>query len=625
MKKISYLASAAISTAFAAPALSSDGTHQVDEEMIVLATRTPIEVSRSLSAVTVIDRSEIERLQASDLFELLSRVPGVSFIRNGGKGSSTSLILRGNQSDHSLFLIDGVRIGSATLGSASLSAISTSLIERVEIIRGPKSNLYGADAIGGVVNIISRKVKNARELSVKTSAGSNDTRETTIAGGVSDDSTSFTVIANSLYTSGIDNTETKAGAKGDDDAHRSKSLALNYQNQLTEKAKLSLSYNINDSENEYDGSCTNSTTFASLDCFIYSTGTVDSLSGLLEVKVNNVWFTSLQIGSSDDKSKQYADNIDINTTFSAGEFNTSKQEATWLNNIYFNKNHILTAGVDYQKDEVSGSTDYDESSRDNKAGFIQYQSNFSSLSINLGTRYDDNEQFGSQTTASALIGYDLNEHYRLVASYGEGFKAPTFNDLYFPGFGNDRFKPEESKNYELGISGDFNDSSFTVTAFQNEVTNLIQYNSAIGGSDQVAEAEITGLEFSVDTEFAGIMLGLSGSVIDPENKVNGKNLRRRAEQSFSLDADYDWSDFSVGLTVRTESERYDDVSNDVKLGGYTVIGLRAAYELGSQWVFRAKIDNVTDKQYATARDRSAGRYLSIGREVHVSVEYIPEL
>ena len=137
------------------------------EEIVTIGTRTPVEISQSLSAVTVLDREDIERYQATDLFQLLARVPGVSFVRNGGRGSSTSLFLRGNQSDHTLFLIDGVRIGSATLGSASLAALSTSLIERIEIIRGPKSNLYGADAIGGVVNIITRKATGSRALSIE--------------------------------------------------------------------------------------------------------------------------------------------------------------------------------------------------------------------------------------------------------------------------------------------------------------------------------------------------------------------------------------------------------------------------------------------------------------------------
>ena len=245
--------SAAIA-ALSLPASNLLASDDIDN-IIVTGTRMPSNLSDSLSAVTLLQRADIERYQASDLFELLSRVPSASFVRNGGRGSSTSLSLRGNQSDHSLFLIDGVRIGSATTGGANLSSINLATVERIEIIRGPKSNLYGADAIGGVVNIISRKTSDPSVLNVETSFGSNNTSETTAVVGLNSDRLSFTAAANALHTDGIDNTESTDGVNGDDDAYRNNSLALNLRYQLSDSATLKVSYNHNETEAEYDNSC----------------------------------------------------------------------------------------------------------------------------------------------------------------------------------------------------------------------------------------------------------------------------------------------------------------------------------------------------------------------------------
>ena len=178
MKLIYTSAAIAAMSLPAATVLANDDI----DSIIVTGTRTPTNISESLSAVTLFQRADIERYQTSDLFDLMTRVPSASFVRNGGRGSSTSLSLRGNQGDHSLFLIDGVRIGSATTGGASLASINLATVERIEIIRGPKSNLYGADAIGGVVNIISRKTSSPSVFNIETSFGSNNTSETTAVG-----------------------------------------------------------------------------------------------------------------------------------------------------------------------------------------------------------------------------------------------------------------------------------------------------------------------------------------------------------------------------------------------------------------------------------------------------------
>lgn len=595
------------------------------ENIIVTGTRIPTQISESLSAVTLFQRADIERLQASDLFDLMSHVPGSSLVRNGGRGSSTSMSLRGNQSDHTLFLMDGVRIGSATTGGAALAAINLSTVQRIEIIRGPKSNLYGADAIGGVVNIITRKTESSRVLNVEAGFGSNSTQDTTILLGANGDKYSLTTVVNRLYTDGIDNTESKAGINGDDDGFTKDSMAINYQYQATDSALWKVTYNQNDTKADYDNNCSIGSwpNSSPVDCDIYSSGEVSALASTMDMNISEQWQTSFQIGHTIDEGSERARNIDLSTTNNGGKFNTKKTEATWVNTLGLAAGQALMLGLDYQKEEVDSSTVYDEESRENSAGFAQFQMQLGAIDTNLGIRYDDNEQFGSHTTASILAGIDLSETFRLVGSFGEGFKAPTFNDLYYPGFGNASFVPEESKNIEIGLNADLGNVSATLAFFNNNIENLIQYNSATFASDQTAEVEITGLEFNVNTEVSGWTLSLSGAVIDPENKSNGKLLRRRAEQSMTFDAGTTLNGIAIGISVRSESHRYDDAANTVRLGGYTTTAMRASYRINDNWLVKARVNNLTDKNYVTASSFSLGNYMPLGREAMITVAYTP--
>ncbi|CAI8275956.1 MAG: Vitamin B12 transporter BtuB [Porticoccaceae bacterium UBA1117] len=606
------------------PAQSVFSDDQI-ENIIVTGTRIPTQISESLSAVTLFQRADIERLQASDLFDLMSHVPGSSLVRNGGRGSSTSMSLRGNQSDHTLFLMDGVRIGSATTGGAALAAINLSTVQRIEIIRGPKSNLYGADAIGGVVNIITRKTESSRVLNVEAGFGSNGTQDTTILLGANGDKYSLTAVLNHLDTDGIDNTESKAGINGDDDGFTKDSMAINYQYQATDSALWKVTYNQNDTKADYDNNCSIGSwpNSSPVDCDIYSSGEVSALASTMDMNISEQWQTSFQIGHTIDEGSERARNIDLSTTNNGGKFNTKKTEATWVNTLGLAAGQALMLGLDYQKEEVDSSTVYNEESRENSAGFAQFQTQLGAVDTNLGVRYDDNEQFGSHTTVSFLAGIDLSETLRLVGSFGEGFKAPTFNDLYYPGFGNASFVPEESKNIEIGLNADLGNVSATLALFNNNIENLIQYNSATFASDQTAEVEITGLEFNVNTEVSGWTLSLSGAVIDPENKSNGKLLRRRAEQSMMFDAGTTLNGVAIGVSVRSESHRYDDAANTVRLGGYTTTAMRASYRINDNWLVKARVNNLTDKNYVTASSFSLGNYMSLGREAMITVAYTP--
>ena len=606
---------------FALSSVNAEETQEV-ENIIITESRIPTIVSESLSAISVITREDIERYQASDLYDLMSRLPGVSMLRNGARGSATSLSIRGNQGDHSLFLVDGVRIGSATLGSATLGLINTNSIERIEVVRGPKSNLYGADAIGGVVNIITRDAADMDSFQVKSSVGSNGTNETTLSAGTTQGKSSYSAVLNTYKTDGIDSTYDTSFPHGDEDGHENDSIALRYGYEINDDAKLSLSYSNSDSSTDYDTACGDSVSYLPVDCDIYTKAAISSLSSSLVFQLNEHWNSNFKIGRSTDNSEEFARNIDINSTYNAGTFDTTKTEATWFNAIELEADTLLSLGLDYQKDEVDSSNTYDVSSRDNKAAFLQYKIKSNGADVSFGARRDDNEQFGEHTTTSVMAGQDVSDNVRLNFSYGEGFKAPTFNDLYYPFSGNANLMPEESVNYEIGLKANWNNSSLNVGLFNNSIENIILWNSSIFAPDNTENVEISGLEFSLNTQVANWMLGLSGTVMNPEDKSSGNILVRRAERSASLDGDYSVGNYGLGFTVYSQSHTFDDAANTVRLGGFTTLALRANFDLSDNWKVKVNANNLTDKEYVTASG-FLGNYRSMGRELLFTVAYTP--
>ncbi|MGB1327566.1 MAG: TonB-dependent receptor domain-containing protein [Porticoccaceae bacterium] len=626
---------------FAIPSVNAEEIKNL-ENIIVTESRIPTIVSESLSSISIFTREDIERYQASDLFELMSRLQSVSTIRNGARGSQTSLFIRGSESDHSLFLVDGVRIGTASAGSATLGLIDTNSIERIEVVRGPKSSLYGADAIGGVVNIITRNAANMDSLQIKSSVGSNGTSETTLSAGTVHGKSSYSAVINTYKTDGIDSTYDTTFLHGDKDGHKNNGIALRYGYEINDDAKLSLSYNSNDTKTDYDAQCTqwfdeldedgntipapwggNMQYSIEDDCYIYNDVEITSLSSSLDLNINDYWSSNLQLGLSTDEAEEFSPNADLSLYGLKAFFNTTKTEATWLNVVKLENNSVLSIGLDYLKDELDSLAAFPVDSRDNKAAFLQYRFQSDGSDISFGARTDDNEQFGEHTTISLMAGEKVSDNIRLNFSYGEGFKAPTFNDLYWPGMSNRNLLPEQSKNIELGLKADLNSAFVSLGLFNSQLENLILFDS--GAPNNVSKAEITGLELSLETELAGWLVGLSGTLLDPQItsiKNNGNNLARRAERSATLDADYLANNYGFGITIYSQGHTFNDAANTVRFGGYTTLALRANFDLSDNWAVKVNANNLTDKEYVTASG-FLGNYRSMGRELLFTLAYTP--
>lgn len=614
MNKLIITALLAAATTVTAGVLQA--TEPVRETIVVTATRTAISVDDSLAAVSVIDRHQIEQLQPADFLDLLSLTPGVDVSKNGGRGANASLFLRGTNSGHVLVLVDGVRIGSSTLGLVSLQNIDPDHIERVEIIRGPRSSLYGSEAVGGVIQIFTRKPEGDFSPVLSVGIGSNNTAESSFAVGGKWSDTTLGFSVSHLETDGIDSHVFDGNTDSDDDKFRNTSANVTIGHSFANGAEFSFNLNQSSGENDYDqGNGFAPDPAASP----YGKFKVNSANAAIALPVNSIWLSTLSISQSDDENQIRDHNIN-----KFDEFNTHRKQASWQNDIQVTDSYLFTLGYDYYQDEVDGTQIYSQDSRSNRAIFGQLQSELSGLmNVVTGFRRDKNDQFGYQTTYNVAFGFALSDSHRLILSRGTAFKAPTFNDLYWPespwSSGNSELVPERSNNVEMELRGNYDKLSWTLTAYRNEIDNLINWAETspfFWQPDNVNSAEIRGSEFSVKTELAQWNLQAIASYSKPEDTDTGNILARRTQKSLTVQLDRRFGKLFVGLNWRSQGNRYDDIANKVKLPGYNVFNISLAYRINENLQARLKVDNVFDSDYQLSKD-----YNTEGRSALLSLSY----
>jgi len=573
----------------------------VQEPIVVTATRTARTADETLASVTVITREDIERTQAKSVAELLTGETGLDAAVNGGYGKTTSLYLRGTNSDHTLVLIDGVKINSATNGIASWQYLPVEQIERIEIVRGPRSSLYGADAIGGVVQIFTRTPTEGFRAGAEAGYGTYGTSRVGADVSGANGATRFSFTGSHFNTDGIDARTASAGNEADRDGYRNESMSARVVHRVSPGTEIEAHALHAQGFTEYDGT-PNQSTFN------------QDANGLrLRMTPHERWLMKLETGNSHD----YTDNFKNGGFYST--FNTNRYTAAWQNDVTLGKDQLLTLGLDYQDDRVGSTTSYTIMERANRGGFVQHQGRFGNHDLLLSWRQDDNEQFGANDTGNLAWGYALNPTVRTHLSWGTAFKAPSFNQLYFPGFGNANLKPEESESYEAGLRGKTPWGHWDVRAFQTNVSNLIATVDVGGGTFapmNVDKARIKGLEAEIGARLAGWDTRAGLALMDPRDTGRDKILNRRAKRSLKIETDRVFGAWRLGTTWLVQGHRYDDVNNTVRLGGYGVLNLRAQYDLSKQWVMRANLDNVLDKTYQTVNT-----YNSPGRSLFVSLGY----
>lgn len=606
--------SLAIAMALALPALAQAQTNDEAtdlDDVVVTATRTAISANDALSPVEVITRDDIARSQARSLPDLLRGRAGISIGNQGGLGKLTTLSMRGSETDHVLVLVDGVRIGSPTSGLASFQDLPVALIDRVEIVRGPRSSLYGADAIGGVIQIFTRRDRGAVAPRASVTVGSHGDREASAGVGGRIGRGWFGADAAYQRTDGINACNGSSTLfvgcfteEPDRDGYRNRSLSLRGGFDATDALSFEGHALRAEGENEYDGSFVN-----------YSEVVQQVIGGKATWRPSEAVRLQLSAGRNRDSSDNFLGNV------ANGYFATDRDSVTLQGDFGVGEGQLVSVGFDWLRDRVDSDTAYDESERDNHAGFVQYQGRFGAQSIEASLRRDDNEQFGGHTTGSIAWGLGFAENWRLTTGYGTAFKAPTFNELYYPFFGNPTLRPEESKTWELGLAYRGERFNARIDGFSTQVDDLIAYDASIFLPNNIERARLRGAEIGVDTTIADWTIAASASFLDSENRVGffaGNDLPRRAKRSARVDIDRAFGAFRFGVTAVASGARYDDVANTRRVAGYGTLDLRAEYAFTPSWSLQARVANVFDRDYETV-----SFYNQPGREWFLTLRYTP--
>ncbi|MEW5838607.1 MAG: TonB-dependent vitamin B12 receptor [Pseudomonadota bacterium] len=604
MKKLALCT--ALSAVFASSSiLAADAL----DEVVITAARSAQSLNDTLVDTTLITRADIERSQARDVQDLLQGLPGISFANNGGAGKPTSMFLRGSNSDHVLVLVDGIRMGSVSLGSFSWEGIPLAQIERIEVTRGPASSLYGSEAIGGVVQIFTRK--GTRDgFAPRATLGGGSYGTFNGSAGFSGGNGRFWGSGELAYET-TDGFNAYSGSsmfqpyEGDKDGYRNTSGSLRAGAKLGDWGEAGVNWMRADGKNDFDGSFVNEG---------------DTTQEVLAANLNAHPTQDFNLQLSAGQSKDESDNT-LNGAFKT-RFNTTRDNYSALGSYTLSANQSLSLGVDYLKDRVDSTTAYTIDSRDNTGVFGEYLARFGAFDTQLSLRNDDNQQFGTHGTWTAGAGYRFSPELRVVALSGTAFKAPSFNQLYYPGFGNPDLKPEESTSYEIGLDGKLGGIRWGTRLFQNDIDNIIVTALQPGGlylPSNLNEARIRGLEATLGARLGATDLNASYTWLDPEQVggVNdGKMLPRRAQNVLRLDADQAFGAWRLGGTLNAVSGRYEDAANTQRMGGYATIDLRGEYVFNPEWRVQARIVNLTDKDYETA-----WQYEQTGRAFYLSLRY----
>ncbi|MCA6928838.1 TonB-dependent vitamin B12 receptor BtuB [Pectobacterium versatile] len=581
------------------------------DDVVVTANRFAQPVSSVLAPTTVVTREEIDRWQAKSLTDVMRRLPGVDIGQNGGLGQKSSLFIRGTNSSHVLVLNDGIRLNQAGLsGSSDLSQIPLSLVQKIEYIRGARSAVYGSDAIGGVVNIITTREKNGTTLS--SGIGSNGyqsydgaTQQTL------GNSTTATLAGNYTYTKGFDVAAADAPRQPDRDGFMSKLLYGAVSHQFSDEFSGFLrSYGF-DNRTGYDG-------FSGHDTRQLYGQTWDS--GL---RYQNGIYSTQFIGSY-SHSKDYDYDSQKGAYESGATLVDSKQyNAQWGNSLQVGTGAV-SAGVDWQEQVIKpDSTNVNrEESQHNTGIYLTGLQRFSSVVLEGSVRGDDQSEFGWHNTWQTGASWEFIDGYRLIASYGTAFKAPNMGQLYGRSGSNRALQPEESKQWEGGIEGLTGPVTWRVSGYRNDIDNLITSTSGTNWVFQnIDKAEIKGIEATAAFDTGPVSHRISYDYVDPRNAITDEVLIRRSKQQVKYQLDWQLYELDWSVTYHYLGQRYDsDFSTfperSVKLGGVSLWDLAASYPITSHLTVRGRIANLFDKDYETAYG-----YRTAGREYYLTGSY----
>jgi vitamin B12 transporter len=583
------------------------------KEVVVTATKIEEPLEETISDVIVIKSEEIKEMNVEFVTDVLKDVSEVNLVQNGGVGKQATVILRGGDSTHILVMIDGVKVKSTTTGSFDFSGISVDDIERIEIIKGPQSTIYGSEAMAGVINIITRKGRGKPKVEASLEGGSYGTYKSSLTVSGGDKKIDYRLTGTYFYTNGI--SVSREGIERD--GYKNASLSGKFGLRPTEKLELEISgkYYYDRSELDFgnygrDIDASNYTQY----------GHHYMLSGKGMLYLSDTWEQILTISTVKDSLKDR----NPDATSDDSDVITGMNTIEWQHNFYLSNLYIFTLGTEYREEKgenIKGGID--EKIVDNKALYLNNKLKLlnGDFIINAGLRYDDHETFGSETTYRIGGIYNIKPAMlKVKSSYGTGFRAPTLNELFYEGVmgsGDPNLKPEKSNSWEIGIEKDIvKDRAFvSITYFDQNYKDLIDWIETPPGSwryspQNIAEAEIKGIEAGASMSLTDcLMISSSYTYLDTKDKETGERLSRRPKDKLSITTGYLNGPITMRLGYTFVGKVYDS-SAQQHLGSYSLVNISGGYRITDNIKLFARIDNLLDEDYEVAEGYSTPGFSS---------------
>ena len=586
--------------------LSSDGSL----ELSITANRRPQNTNETLAPVSVITRKDIEAIQAQNIIDVLRLQSGVDISRTGGGGSQTSVFLRGANSNQSLVLVDGVRVSSVTAGSFDWSVLPVEQIERIEIVRGARTALYGSDAIGGVIQVFTRKSGGPY---ASVSFGSYGTMRGSVGFTKKLDKSNLSLNVAAENSDGFSSTNANAGEfsfNPDDDGYKKRSVGAAFSHNFSDTTKTGINLLASNNKTDYDQGV--------------SKTDLQTISAFFESNFTEKWSQKFSLSRSENNNKN-------TSAFGVSKFDTTRQVLDWQNNLNLSDKTALVVGANYRKDD--GKTNDFDDDISNKALYASLNSKIGKLSLELAGRYDDHSQAGSEFTNHLAAGFAITPKTTAYTSYGTAFTAPSINDLYYPGFfgfsgeleyaGNSELEAETSKTFEVGIKTSIaHNHKFEASMFRTKVDNMIGFTGENNQASNTEKVLLKGIELSYAGSTNKFDWGIGATILRATNDLTGIRLVRRPNNKLTAKLGYAvTSKTRLGLDLISSSSRQDDdfstfPSTRVKLDSYNLLNLTLNQNINKHMSVGVRVENVTDEDYELARG-----FKTPGRSAYLTLTY----
>ena len=627
---LSALGLLAVNTATAATSentsINDSNLPQVElDEIVVTATRTPTKTSNVIAQTRVIDSEELQRYQGQTVVDVLKNQSGINIAQSGGMGTTSNFYMRGYDSKQVLVLIDGVRYSSISAGTPSLNLLPIDQIDRIEILYGASgSSIYGADAMGGVIQVFTKGHNVAHSnLSTTVGYGSHNHYQVGVTGQFKNDTSSLSLGISRNETDGFNSIANSSSAdyNADDDGFKSTNASLALQYKLSDSLSTGLSALYSDSTTDIDSAG-----------MVYPNAYSEQKNGSANAFIQHqtpLMVTKFSYGQSIDNltsHDQYANNYE-----KGSQFDTTQEQARLESQINAQPGTV-TIGAEWLSQKLDASdikvftdfpdfvlTPYTPDDREVKSAFVGYQLADTYYDLQANYRVDDNSQYGNESTYNIGAAIRPLNGMRIGASYATGFRAPTFNDLYYPGYSNPDLKPETSKNTEVFVEYNKGNQVSRLTGYHTDVKDLI------GGNTNTGEAKIKGLSLTSDWQVDSFLFGLGYDYLDAKDKTANSDtynneLVYRPKNSGLLYVGYQQPTFDVRLEAKHTDDRFSNADNSTKLDAYTLLNVSGTVYITSNLRANLRVDNLTDEDY-TLSNQFGTEYATDGTNYFGSLTY----